>query len=527
MGGAFDVMMRHVRRSLELGPATDREWARVCRLLPAGELAPEDARFRPQLEKALTVDAVDAHDLVTPVMALLRADVMRVRRLRKVEVLGNEGRAWMTDPLLLGLLRRAVVVDEGMEALLTRWRRWLLEAVEGGARLGVAREFVSALATQCFNNEYAFAVSAAEEKWVERCGTRKPSMDRALLLACYRPLSAFTWVDEWMEEEHPAHVRALLVRQVEEPREERRIRAELTVNPPSGNETSAVVRAQYEESPYPRWVTLEKQEPMGLRENLELWFPHVRPLQFPQKPRGLIAGCGTGRHAILRASRYVETDYLAVDLSLSSLSYAARKAAEHRVDNLRFQQADILALPDAWGPFDVIECGGVLNCFDDALLGWRRLTEKLAKGGVMCIALYSWHARKVVRQVWEQLDVKARSMTVEDVRAARQKILGLPDGHPLRVLGRFPDFYSLSGCRDLLFHVQELQFTLPQIKEMIESLELEFLGFEHSQPFLGRAYQRRFPEDSRGTDLLKWDVFEQEHPEVFAGMYQFWCRKPG
>ena len=39
------------------------------------------------------------------------------------------------------------------------------------------------------------------------------------------------------------------------------------------------------------------------------------------------------------------------------------------------------------------------------------------------------------------------------------------------------DFYSLSGCRDLLFHEKEVQFTIPQIAEIIMKLNLKFLGF--------------------------------------------------
>ena len=27
------------------------------------------------------------------------------------------------------------------------------------------------------------------------------------------------------------------------------------------------------------------------------------------------------------------------------------------------------------------------------------------------------------------------------------------------------------------------------------------------------------------ADLAQWDAFEQEHPETFAGMYNFWVQK--
>ena len=47
--------------------------------------------------------------------------------------------------------------------------------------------------------------------------------------------------------------------------------------------------------------------------------------QFPESPEILVAGCGTGQHALITASRFSNARVLAVDLSLSSLSYAMRK----------------------------------------------------------------------------------------------------------------------------------------------------------------------------------------------------------
>jgi len=28
------------------------------------------------------------------------------------------------------------------------------------------------------------------------------------------------------------------------------------------------------------------------------------------------------------------------------------------------------------------------------------------------------------------------------------------------------------------------------------------------------------------TNLYFWDVFENENPDIFIGMYQFWAQKP-
>jgi hypothetical protein len=89
------------------------------------------------------------------------------------------------------------------------------------------------------------------------------------------------------------------------------------------------------------------------------------------------------------------------------------------------------------------------------------------------------------------------------------------------------DFYSMSGCRDLLFHVQEHQFDINQLSLVFKSLNLEFLGFLLPEPTV-QIYKARFPDDNYMIDLEKWRLFEEENPDTFRSMYQFYVRKyPG
>ena len=87
------------------------------------------------------------------------------------------------------------------------------------------------------------------------------------------------------------------------------------------------------------------------------------------------------------------------------------------------------------------------------------------------------------------------------------------------------DFFSLSNCRDLLFHVQEHRFTLPQIEAALKTLKLKFLGFEmRDQGALG-MFKKSHPEKDAPTSLALWHQFELKNPDTFRGMYQFWCQK--
>ena len=67
--------------------------------------------------------------------------------------------------------------------------------------------------------------------------------------------------------------------------------------------------------------------------------------------------------------------------------------------------------------------------------------------------------------------------------------------------------------------------TLEQINKFILGNDLMFLGFEFSNPSVTRAYKLRFPDDRAATSLANWHVFEQENPDLFFGMYQFWVQK--
>jgi hypothetical protein len=86
-----------------------------------------------------------------------------------------------------------------------------------------------------------------------------------------------------------------------------------------------------------------------------------------------------------------------------------------------------------------------------------------------------------------------------------------------------PDFYSTSGVRDLLFHVQERRFTISQLSEYMKRLDLIFLGFEDT--FVTEKFKEIYNKSEDIYDLLKWDEYENDNPRIFAGMYQFWCKK--
>jgi SAM-dependent methyltransferase len=247
------------------------------------------------------------------------------------------------------------------------------------------------------------------------------------------------------------------------------------------------------------------------------------PLADDSAPEVLVAGCGTGSHAVIAADRFGGVRALAIDLSLSSLGYAMRKTREMRITNIEYAQADILRLGEIGRTFDIIESVGVLHHLGDPFAGWRVLLSLLRPGGFMTLGFYSEIARKHLIEARELIAARGYASTPEDIRRFRQEALRIATPN-LQRLSDAQDFYSTSECRDLLFHVQEARLTLGQIEAFLRECALQFLGFE-LDPQVLQQYRTQFSDDLSATHLGNWARFEADNPRTFAQMYKFWIQK--
>jgi SAM-dependent methyltransferase len=317
-----------------------------------------------------------------------------------------------------------------------------------------------------------------------------------------------------LERTWPDSVRDLLVQQVAEPLEERRIATAMPALTAIAGEVSRSVREQYEENPYPRWVKAG---------------PPIKPpiLDGPQPSHGLevlVAGCGTGLSTIELARQAHEAHILAIDLSLASLSYAKRIAQNFAVRNVEFAQADITQLGAIGRTFDFIDVSGVLHHLGDPWAGWRVLLALLRPGGIMQVGLYSKLARQNVVAARALIAERGYPPTADGIRRCRQDIMAT--GDPLlKSITTWADFYSADECRDLLFHVQEHRVDLPEIKAFLAANGVQFSGFILDLTVLQR-FAGSFPDRASMLDLDCWHRFETEAPNTFSGMYNFWIRKP-
>ena len=451
-----------------------------------------------------------------------RAEAAWPARLAAAELFGASSSARpFADELFCRLLECDPIMDVGLERLLTNVRFTMLararsEDMVGGREL----EFLAAVTRQCFINEYVYPVLETEAEEVhglqsalsERisAGTTIPPL-WPLVVGAYGPLFALPAAERLRERAWPQPVAAVIEQQISEPLEERRLAAAMPALTGIDDEVSRAVRRQYEENPYPRWA-----------------IPRARPRAHgsaaaPDQPGDvLIAGCGTGLSTTEFARECTQSRVLAVDLSLASLSYAKRMARSFMLRNVEFAQADITKLGSIDRTFDFIDCSGVLHHMADPWQGWRVLLSLLRPGGAMHVGLYSDLARRNVVAARDLIALRGYRPTADDIRRCRQDIIA-SDDPLLKSLTGSHDFYTTSECRDLLFHVQEIRITLPQIKSFLAVNDLHFGGFS-LEPAVLQKFVARFP--GRLGDLDCWHAFETEVPNTFRGMYQFQVKKP-
>ncbi|MEK9970297.1 MAG: methyltransferase domain-containing protein, partial [Ferrovibrio sp.] len=355
-------------------------------LLGSPGVEPRD--LEPLVESAILLDPVfTALSAVDPLPPALVASFLARPNAPDVAAIAPLS-AW----LAYGLVCHPTIVTR-----LAALRRGLLHlAVHQPEHLERHRRFIGLLALRAFQSEYIDRISADEPALLERlsgllAGTDPAvALDRFAVQACYRALYRLPEADRLAVAAWPAEYADLKRAQLDEPLAERLLAADMPALMPIEDETSRFVQEMYEESPFPRWHQPILGTPLTVPVRIRTALPlQSIPASSVTDPEVLVAGCGTGLHAILAASSYYRSKVLAIDLSRTSLAYARRKAAGIGIANVEFAQADILKLGSIGRSFDVIESFGVLHHLRDPAAGLAQLVRLLRPDGYMMLGLYS------------------------------------------------------------------------------------------------------------------------------------------
>lgn len=245
------------------------------------------------------------------------------------------------------------------------------------------------------------------------------------------------------------------------------------------------VRAQYEALPYPERDPgeearrLVRGSPSDPAEIDHFLFGGRRDWRLPL--RALIAGGGTGDGLIQLAARLAaagapaEITYL--DLSGAARRVAEARAAARKLGNIRFLTGDLLSAPEL-GPFDYIDCCGVLHHLEDPGAGLRALAAALAPGGGLGLMVYAPHGRAGVYELQSAFRLLLGDLApAERVVRAREALAALPPGNAFRRNPFLGDHLaSDAGLMDLLLHARDRPFRIGELVGALEAAGLALVS---------------------------------------------------
>ncbi len=532
-------------KALDLQPDDQRIRLTYARALRPYKLKQPDPALLARVLPLLGSPGISPRDLAGVVENALRFDI-GIRTLKKAaEVPPEKLAAFMfsaafpalgENHTLLIWLRHGIVGLAVLESIFTALRRgalWL--GIGKPLALAPHEIWLEALAQRNFHADYLDPETSEERERLalldDHIGAAiaagsLPPPGHLALYACYRPLYQRADAAALAALRWPAALHDLRRRQLDEPLREQVIAAALPALTPIEDATSRHVREMYEESPFPRWSQplIGADAPMG--QVIRAALPRQRlPEIAVDKPQILVAGCGTGLHAILAATNYRDADVLALDLSRASLAYGKRQAEVLGYDNISFAQADILQVGALPQRFDLIESFGVLHHLRDPAAGLAQLAMLLKPGGYMMLGLYSEVGRRDVVAARHLIAQHGYRDTPDDIRRFRADLPHLDAALEAR-LRRSSAYLSLPDFRDLVFHRQEHRYFPEQLGPLVAGAGLRFLGFELSETKHLRAYSAAYPDDATATNLENWAAFERQHPDLFANCFRFWVDKP-
>ncbi len=246
------------------------------------------------------------------------------------------------------------------------------------------------------------------------------------------------------------------------------------------------VRRQYEAYPYPerdpadeakRLIEGSPSHPVEIDHFL---FAGRRNWSRPF--RALVAGGGTGDGLIMLAQKLADigcpAEITYLDVSDASRAVAEARAAVRGLTSIRFLSGDLMEAPSL-GPFDYIDCCGVLHHLPDPDAGFRALTEALAPGGGIGLMVYAPYGRTGVYPMQAAFArLLAEDPPEEKVRLARTIVEALPETNWFRRNDLVGDHHaSDAGLHDLLLHARDRPYSVTELVGALERAGLGLVSF--------------------------------------------------
>lgn len=150
------------------------------------------------------------------------------------------------------------------------------------------------------------------------------------------------------------------------------------------------VRSMYEEFPFPN-----TEYRMPIRHFAAYFAKHARKGGRSLLGEGVTVtdfGCGTAAFIRALAKSFPESQFTGFDMTTASLNLARKYAAEAGLQNIAFEQGNILEV-DLGRKFDVVMNLGVLHHLADPPRGLARIVSHMKDDGFLVLWLYGKHGR--------------------------------------------------------------------------------------------------------------------------------------
>ena len=533
--GDYRKSMSLVKKELKFNKNSSLSYHIISELIKNGEILNLSEKDNREIfNNILNQKDISHRELFGNIDSLISKEILEKLSTLKSELYGNsEFSIFIHKNELVKALSLLIFCSPLWEKVLVNLRKNILMRYSDKDKVSnVILNFIIGLGSQCFLNEYVYYVSPEEhEKLNEIKRKSNVNIYKLAIISCYQSLSSLdskminfnTYISNNKE------FKNLINLQFKDNILERKISKRIKKIGNINDSISKKVKKQYELNPYPRWrynsYLQEKKLNFITVINSEI-SPNIieyNSAQLSNKISNiLIAGCGTGIQ-IIEASKYSNCEITAIDLSKASISYAKRKVDEYGLKNVNFIEMDLLELELIGKRFDLIECSGVLHHMNDPIKGLSNLFNVLEPKGFLKLGLYSKYARAEILKARKLIKEKNINPTLDEIRRFRNDVLN-GDIENLDKITSWSDFYSTSMCRDLCFHSHEKCYSLIEVKNILKTFNLEFLGFT-----LSKDIKDKYQQGNNDLEYLKnldmWDKFEKTNPNSFREMYQFWTRK--
>ena len=276
--------------------------------------------------------------------------------------------------------------------------------------------------------------------------------------------------------------------------------------------STADVRAMYSKYPYPS-PTVGGSLSFDVANLFRLL---CGPDDFSGK-KILDAGCGTSQRVLGFAKRYPKAKFLGIDMTTASLNVARQLALRHNVQNISFQERDILNL-DLGQKFDIIVSTGVLHHLTDPQRGVDNLCKHLEKDGVICLWYYHpfgeaerLMGRELLLTLWDP----QRSDLLKGQWIMEQLGLGLiPGQYGMTATQKERDRSQLSINADAFMHPIVNAYRFDEAMAQFKNNDVQWVaiaGFNTANTMKLIDLEQIDEDDGSEVTLLNSELFKTEH----------------